>query len=78
MQSDIRRGETQILIETPYRNQRLFEALLADLEPHVRLCLAMDLCGSEQRIQCQAIAQWRKDAAPQTLPRKPCVFLVGL
>jgi 16S rRNA (cytidine1402-2'-O)-methyltransferase len=78
VQADARQGETQIFIETPYRNERLFEALLQQCDPSLRLCLAIDLTGPAEALQTRTIAQWRALAAPQrpALARRPAVFLL--
>ncbi len=79
VQREALRGETQIFIETPYRNQRLFDAILQSCDPGVALCLAIDLTGAEQQIATRRVAQWRK-IAPTELPamdKRPAVFLLG-
>jgi 16S rRNA (cytidine1402-2'-O)-methyltransferase len=78
LQQDARRGETQIFIETPYRNERLLEELLVCCDPVLRLCLAVDLMGAQASLQTRSIAQWRAlaPAARPALHRRPAVFLV--
>ncbi len=66
--------ETEILIETPYRNAALQSALLETLSPATLLCVACDLTGAQQHIHTARVAEWRR--APQNLPeRTPAVFL---
>ncbi|MDO4232493.1 MAG: SAM-dependent methyltransferase [Lautropia sp.] len=66
--------ETQMLIETPYRNQAMAEALIQHLPERTRLCLATDLTGNEQSIVTRTVAQWKKH--PPTMPSKrPALFL---
>jgi 16S rRNA (cytidine1402-2'-O)-methyltransferase len=71
-------GETQIFIETPYRTERLFEAILAHCGESTRLGLALDLGRASETTITQPIAQWR--AMPQAerpaLRRRPAVFLI--
>ena len=67
----IAKGQTQIFIETPYRNNRLLKALLKNLAPSTKLCLAMDLTGSEEKIICKKVAEWSK----MELPKLPAIFL---
>lgn len=69
--------ETQLLIETPYRNQAMAEALIRHLPEKARLCIATDLTGSEQRIDTRSIPQWRQ-SPPQMPTRKPALFLFQL
>lgn len=67
-------GQTQILIETPYRNEALFEALLRNLRDTTRLCIACSLTTEDEWIRTLSIGQWRKAPAPD-LARKPALFL---
>jgi 16S rRNA (cytidine1402-2'-O)-methyltransferase len=66
--------ETEIFIETPYRNDVLLGALLAACAPDTALCVAADLTLPTETIQRRTIAQWR--AAKGTLGRRPAVFLL--
>jgi 16S rRNA (cytidine1402-2'-O)-methyltransferase len=67
------RQQTQIFIETPYRNNSLLASLLKSLSAATRLCVAIDLTGAEQSILCKPIEDWRKKSL--TLPKKPAIFL---
>lgn len=71
-----RRGETQIFIETPYRNEAVLETALQVLEPRTLFSIAVDLSLPTQLIQTQTIQQWRKSAKPE-LHKRPAVFLIG-
>lgn len=66
--------QTQILIETPYRNEAMFQALLHTLRDTTRLCIARSLTCEDEWIHTLTIAQWRKAPAPN-LARKPALFL---
>lgn len=66
--------ETQILIETPYRNQAMAEALIRHLPPRARLCLATDLTGQAQRICTRRVSDWRK-SPPEMPGKRPALFL---
>ena len=68
-------AHTQLFIETPYRNDRLFEALRQHCQPGTRLCVAHDLTQGEEWIASRSIAEWRKGDAPE-LARRPTVFLI--
>lgn len=70
-----REGETQIFIETPYRNAKLAEELINTLPPSIRLCIATDITGPQQSIVTRLVAQWRRQR-PQ-LSKIPTVFLIG-
>lgn len=67
--------QTQIFIETPYRNPALFKALLLVCRPKTRLCLATDLSLPSEQIATRRIAGWRA-AAPPHLDKRPTVFLL--
>jgi len=66
--------ETQIFIETPYRNDALLAALLECCAPTTRLCVAVDLTLLGEEIATRSIAQWRRARA--ALGRRPAVFLL--
>jgi len=67
--------QTQIFIETPYRNQALFNALLLACRPKTRLCLATDLSLPSEQIATRRIADWKATTTPQ-LDKRPTVFLL--
>lgn len=67
--------QTQIFIETPYRNQALFNALLLTCKPKTRLCLATDLSLPGEQIATRRVADW-KASAPPDLDKRPTVFLL--
>lgn len=66
--------QTQVFIETPYRNSALFSALLAGLRPDTRLCVASDLTLPTESISTRTIGGWRR-LAPPAIDRRPTVFL---
>jgi 16S rRNA (cytidine1402-2'-O)-methyltransferase len=66
--------ETQIFIETPYRNDALLAALLETCSPGTRLCVAADLTLAGETVRSAPIAQWRKQ--PGRLGKRPAVFLL--
>lgn len=67
--------ETQIFIETPYRNQHLFDDILAHCNPTTKLCVACNISLEDEMIMSKTIAEWKKSAAPD-LHKKPTVFLL--
>jgi 16S rRNA (cytidine1402-2'-O)-methyltransferase len=69
-----RRDETEIVIETPYRNEALFESLLSRCEDDTLLCVARDLTSVEEKIETKTIARWR--GAPPELKNRPAIFLL--
>ncbi len=71
-----RTGETQLFIETPYRNERLLAAAVAACAPSTRLSVAVDLTGPHARVATHMIAEWRALPAANRPPlaRRPAVF----
>lgn len=67
--------QTQLFIETPYRNAALFDALLAACQPQTLLCVASELSLPEESVATRPIAGWRKAGKP-ALERRPTVFLL--
>ena len=67
--------ETQIFIETPYRNQHMLEALLSVCQPNTRLCVACDISLESEMIVTKTIAAWKKSPLPD-LHKRPSVFLL--
>jgi 16S rRNA (cytidine1402-2'-O)-methyltransferase len=66
--------QTQIFIETPYRNNAMFDALLQSLNDPTRLCVARALTTNNEWIQTLSISEWKKRPAP-TLQKQPTLFL---
>jgi len=66
--------QTQIFIETPYRNDRTFAAMLRALAPATLVCVAADLTLESETVKTRTVASWRKEA-PQ-LKGRPTVFLL--
>ena len=69
------RAQTQVMIETPYRNQALLDALVASLQPRTVLAVSVGLTLTSEFTRSGPIAQWR--TAPATLPADvPAVFSI--
>ena len=66
--------QTQIFIETPYRNDSLLADLLQCLNPSTRLCIAADLTLESQTILSKSVGEWKKSGF--TVGKRPCVFLI--
>ena len=67
-------NQSQIFIETPYRNDALLGDLLQQLSPSTRLCVAADLTLPTQFIRTDTVAGWRKRLSP--VGKRPCVFIL--
>ena len=66
--------QSQILIETPYRNDALFADMLAGLAGDTRLCVAADITLPTQYIRTDTVAGWRRK--PAEIGKRPCVFIL--
>ena len=66
-------NQTQIFIETPYRNMRCFEMLIEQLNPNTLLSVACDLNLPTEMIRTKAISEWTKGGLD--LHKRPCIFL---
>ena len=67
-------GQTEIFIETPYRNDQMMADLLATLQQATRLCIAANLTLPDETIITKTVKQWRQ--APVGIGKRPCVFLI--
>ena len=73
-QQSRRLQQTQIFIETPYRNGKLLQAVLDSCAPSTLLCIATDITLAQEDIRTMSIAQWKKH--PPMLDRRPSLFLL--
>jgi 16S rRNA (cytidine1402-2'-O)-methyltransferase len=67
-------AQTQILIETPYRNAAMFDTLRQTLKGNTRLCVARSLTTADEWIQTHTAAEWKSRPAPD-LNKMPTLFL---
>jgi 16S rRNA (cytidine1402-2'-O)-methyltransferase len=67
--------QTQLFIETPYRNEAMLAALLSTCRPATRICVAADLTLQSESIICRTTADWGRQPSPP-LNRRPVVFLL--
>lgn len=70
------RQQTQLFIETPYRNAALFAALLEACRPDTLLCVASDLTLATETTATRRISEWRRRSAEAVLAGRPTVFLL--
>lgn len=70
-----KRRQTQIFIETPYRNRQMFETILRTCQPATRLTVATDLTLPGESVVTRGVAEWKK-ASPPDIERRPTVFLL--
>jgi 16S rRNA (cytidine1402-2'-O)-methyltransferase len=67
------KSQTQIFIETPYRNNAVFQALLSNLSQSTLLTIAVDLTGSAEQVLTKTVRHWKTGTL--ALPKTPAVFL---
>jgi 16S rRNA (cytidine1402-2'-O)-methyltransferase len=70
--------QTQLLIETPYRNGQMLEALVAGCQPGTLICVATDLSLASESVRTLTAAKWKAQLATGKMPdfhKKPTVFL---
>jgi 16S rRNA (cytidine1402-2'-O)-methyltransferase len=68
-------NQTQLFIETPYRNNKLMEHIFQNLQSSTKLCIACDISLKSEFIKTKTIAEWKKSAKPE-LHKRPCIFLI--
>ena len=71
----ITNSASQIFIETPYRNNNLFEDLIKILHNQTRLCVAVDITLPTEYIQTKTAAQWQRVSID--LHKRPCIFIIS-
>ena len=71
-----REQQTQLFIETPYRNHKLFETLCQTLRPQTRLCIAAGITTDDEWICTRTVADWRRQRLTD-LSKTPAIFLFG-
>ena len=69
-------GQTQLFIETPYRNEKMFQALLSTLRPQTRLCIAAGITTADEYIRTLPSSEWKKTKLPD-LSKIPAIFLIN-
>ena len=72
--ASIKLKQTQIFIETPFRNNSLLDEVLKTGSPRTKLCIACDITADTEFIQTKTIEQWRKKVPD--LHKRPTIFLL--
>jgi 16S rRNA (cytidine1402-2'-O)-methyltransferase len=67
--------QTQLFIETPYRNNRMMQTIITACRPATRLCIAADLTASTETVRTLTVAEWKKLPEPD-LRHRPCIFAI--
>lgn len=68
------KGQSQLFIETPYRNNKLMEDLLLLLQGDTHLCIAADITLPAEYIRTKTVSQWKKEKPD--LHNRPCIFII--
>lgn len=76
--------QTQLFIETPYRNMKMMQTLLQTLRPQTRICLAADITCPDESIHTRSVNEWKQllqkakteEEQSQLVPRCPAIFLI--
>lgn len=66
--------QSQIFMDTPYRNNKLFDDLKTTLAPQTLLCIALNITAEDEFICTKTIAEWKKTEL--NLNKKPCIFII--
>ena len=76
MESFAKKGNTQIFMDTPYRNQKLFEEILLWCKFDSMLCIACNITAKDEFIKTLPLAEWKK--RKPDLNKKPAIFVLGI
>ena len=68
------KNQSQLFIETPYRNNKLLEDILQALQPNTHLCIACDITLPTEYIKTFRVADWKKIKVD--LHNRPCIFII--
>ena len=66
--------QTQLFIETPYRNNKLVEDIIKSCKPSTKLCIAADITCENEYIRTKTVSEWKKQCPD--LSKRPCIFLI--
>lgn len=77
-------NQTQLFIETPYRNVKLLNTLISTLRPQTRICLASNITCADERFRTLSVVEWKKvlsavkceEDLQKIVPRVPSIFLI--
>lgn len=67
-------GQAQIFIETPYRNEKLFQELIRKLKPATLLCIATDITLPHEQILTKTVNEWKRQEVD--INKRPTVFII--
>jgi len=67
--------QTQLFIETPYRNGKIIDDILHNCRPQTKLCIAAGITCADEYIRTKTIKEWKGERIPD-LSKTPCIFLL--
>ena len=73
-EESIKEKKTQIFIETPFRNNKIVEAVLQNCKPATQLCIAVEITSPREVIKTKTVAEWKNEKID--LHKKPAIFLL--
>jgi 16S rRNA (cytidine1402-2'-O)-methyltransferase len=76
LEKNARAGQSQIFMETPYRNNQLLADVLQNCQPAMLLCIAANITAPEEFVRTRTIAEWKKNLPD--LHKQPVIFILGL
>jgi 16S rRNA (cytidine1402-2'-O)-methyltransferase len=68
------KNQSQLFIETPYRNNKIFEDMLVTLQPNTHICIACDITLPSEFIKTLTVNDWKKNKVD--LHKRPCIFII--
>jgi len=71
----MRIGQTQIFMETPYRNEQIFQTLIQVCNNNTRLCIASNITSENEKIKTYSIERWKKSRP--NIHKIPTIFIIG-
>jgi len=71
----LKKGQTQLFIEAPYRNQQVLDDLLKTCSDETMLCIACNVTAADEKIETKKVSAWKK-SIPE-INKKPVIFLIG-
>ncbi len=72
----VRKGQSQIFMETPYRNMKLLEDIISTLSHEILLCIAANISHQDEYIMTKPVSEWKKEGLPD-INKKPAIFIIG-
>lgn len=71
----VREGQTQLVMDAPYRNEALFEDMILHFSPQTRVCVAADIGTESEQITTRTVEEWKSH--PPKLHKRPVMFAFG-